>query len=246
MFGRRRLIVGVLAACLALPIMIGSSCPPPSNPFYLSLTTATVEATTQVPDCVAGFVCVSIVNTACIDVDVALYVHDGYDPTLQYNSGVALACCPNPDTATAACPCPRSGYQVGEAQLTRPELFAAANLSPIQGQTVRTLRARESVLLQVQEGDIKSFGIALGRVGTVPASAEIRDGPRYRCTYAAISETTSPVGGSMRASEDVPIGETFQFRIYDQSNCAAPGLAQLATSTASSSPGGCPVVVQQP
>jgi hypothetical protein len=224
------------------PIMIGASCPPPSNPFFLSLTTTTLDVTTQVPNCVAGFVCVSIVNTACVDVDVALYVHDGFDPDLDYTSGAALACCPNPDTAVAACPCPRPGYQVGEAQLTRPELFTDVNQTPIQGEDVRMLQPRESVLLQIQEGDIKSFGIALGRVGTVPAAPEIRDGPRYRCTLVAIPETISAPGGSARAEEDVPSGETFQFKIYDQSNCAAPGLAQLATSAATSSSGGCPPV----
>lgn len=240
MSGRRHLIAAVLGCAAALPIIIGASCPPPTTPFYLAVTSSNLDVGAQVPSCVPGRVCISVVNTAYVNVEVSLYVHDGFDPLIQYPAGVAFACCPNPDTALAPCPCPRSGYQVGEIQLNRPELFSAVNLEPIQGFNVRLLQPRESLLLQFQEGDIKSFGLAAAMPGLLPAAPEVRDGPRYRCTMVPIPAVVGLPGSQARAQEDVPSGETFQFVVYDQSGGALPGLAQLATRTGTSAAGGCP------
>jgi len=136
--------------------------------------------------------------------------------------------------------CP--GYNLGEFQLARPQLFTPtaplpSNLFPVQGLDVRILQPRETLLVRIQEGDIKTFGIELGRTGTLPGNPEIQDGPYYRCTLVNLGSIRVP-----RVSEHVPSGETFQFVIYDQNNGAAPGLAQFATRTGTSSTGGCPAV----
>jgi hypothetical protein len=245
---RRLVILTVLGAAVALPILIGASCPPPSNPFFLSLTTNRLNVGTDIPSCVQGFVCISIVNAAYVDVETALYIHDGFDPTAPYKypSGSSIACCPNPSSATIGCTCPRPGYLVGEIQLARPELFAAGtpappNLYPIQGSNVRVLKARESVFIQIQDGDIKTFGIAIGRTGTLLANPEITDGPRFRCSMVAVQAIPGQPGVE-RLPEDVPSGETFQFVIYDQNEGASPGLARLATRTGKSGTGSCPPV----
>ena len=113
-----------------------------------------------------------------------------------------------------------------------------SNLYPIQGSAIRTLAPRESVLVQIQDRDIKTFGISIGRVGALPATPEIRDAPRYRCTMVNLGTIRVP-----RSAEDVPSGETFQYTIYDQSDCAIPGLARLAVRTGTSNgSSGCPAV----
>ena len=112
-----------------------------------------------------------------------------------------------------------------------------SNLYPVQGLNVRTLQPRETLLVRIQEGDIKTFGIELARTGMLPGNPEIQDGPYYRCTLVNLGAINVP-----RVSEHVPSGETFQFVIYDENDGAAPGLAQFATRTGTSSTGGCPAV----
>lgn len=248
MSARRRVMLAVMVAGVSLPILIGASCPPPSQPFYLAISTNRLNVGAQIPDCTQGFVCVSVVNTACIDVEVSLYVHDGYDPLIEYPAGFDSACC-SANVVNQQCACPRPGYQVGEVQLTRPELFEAAptattlppNLRQIDGRNVRVLGPRESSLVQIQEGDIKSFGIAIGREGTLLANPELLGGPYFRCLLVAVPDTATGVTVE-RITEHVPSGETFQFVVYDQSECAAPGLARLGIRTGTSSGGGCPRV----
>ncbi|HOW73565.1 MAG TPA: hypothetical protein PKY77_23435 [Phycisphaerae bacterium] len=236
---RRCLIACGLAVALVVPVLIGTSCPAPSDPFYLSVTSSRLNVGTQVPDCVDGFVCLSVVNSACIIVEFSLYVHNGYDLQLDYctwNPSIVVG--GTPQRASEECP----GYNLGEFQISRVDLFTPpaglpTNLYPIQGSDIRTLAPRESVLVQIQDGDIKTFGIALGRVGTLPAAPEIRDAPRYRCTMVDLGTINVP-----RSPEDVPSGETFQYTIYDQSDCAVPGLARLAVRTGTSGSGTCPPV----
>ncbi len=254
---RRLVILTVLGAAVALPILIGASCPPPSNPFFLALTTNRLNVGTDIPSCVQGFVCISIVNAAYVDVETALYVHDGFDPPMpdpdrpgsyiyQYPSGTSLACCGSGIITNTGCACPRPGYLVGEIQLSRPELFAAGaaappNIRPVQGTNVRVLKARESVFVQIQDGDIKTFGITVGPTGSLLDNPEITDGPRYRCSLVAVQAIEGQPGVE-RLPEDVPSGETFQFVIYDQNEGAAPGLARLAVRTGKSGSGSCPAV----
>lgn len=232
MIGRRGLLTGVLFAAAALPVIIGASCPPPSNPFYLAITPDRLSTTTQIPACSPGFVCISVVNTACVDVDVSLYVHDGYDLNLTYCNWTPPTTQWIPQTAQQYCP----GYNVGEFQLSRPYLFQAGFLYPIQGDNIRTLRARESLQVRIQDSSVKSFGIQLARPGSLPANPEITDGPKYRCTMVDLGSDLRVT----RLPEDVPSGETFQFVIYDLNNCALPGLAQFGTQTGTSSGTGCP------
>lgn len=234
MIGRRGLVIAILCGAAALPVIIGASCPPPTNPFYLAVTPDRLNTNTQIPECSPGFVCISVVNTACVDCEVSLFRHDGYDLTTPptYCTWVP----PNnvwfPEDRSQYCP----GYNVGEYQLSRPQLFAANLLYPIQGQNVRVLKPRESLQVRIQDTSVKSFGIQLGRVGTLPNNPEITDGPKYRCTMVDLG----PYVRVQRSPEHVPSGETFQFVIYDLNNCALPGLAQFATRTGTSSGTGCP------
>ena len=224
---RRLVILTVLGAAVALPILIGASCPPPSNPFFLSLTTNRLNVGTDIPDCVQGFVCISIVNTACVDAEISLYVHDGYDLDYQY--------CTYVQWVLGSC----LGADVGEFQLAPAQLFTTSNSYSIQGQGIRLLKQRESVLVRIQDSMVKSFGIKMARVGGLPDNAEIIGGPKYRCTMV-------DPGGDQPRQEDVPTGETFQFVIRDQNECALPGLTQFATTTGTSAPGGCPPISVMP
>ena len=234
MIWRRGLVAAALCGGAALPVIIGASCPPPSDPFYLAVTPDRLNVATQIPQCNPGFVCISVVNTACVDVEVSLFVHNGYDLTLPSCNWVPPTQVWFPEDASQYCP----GYNVGEFQLARPQLFTNVNLYPIQGQNIRLLKPRESLQVRIQDGSIKTFGIELARPGELPASPEIIDGPRYRCTMVNLGSNIRVT----RSPEHVPTGETFQFVIYDLNNCALPGLAQFATRTGTSSGTGCPSV----
>jgi len=230
----------VISACIVAPIIIGASCPPPSGPLHFPSTSNPITIATTIPDCTPGWVCISIVNTTTVSAEVTLYTHDGYDPTLQFPFGISLNCCPNIAVAQNPCPCPGPGYQVGELQLMRPQLFQAGLIHPIEGQNIRTIQPRESVLVEIQAGDIKSFGIEAGKVGTLPANPEIQDGPYYRCTMIPFPE----INDAARAPEDVPSGETFQFVLVDKSNNASPGLTRFTTQTGASVTE-CPPIMSQ-
>ncbi|HSW44952.1 MAG TPA: hypothetical protein VLM89_05230 [Phycisphaerae bacterium] len=234
MIRSRAWVMASLCAVAAVPIIIGSSCPPPADPFYIAVTPNRLNISTQIPQCNPGFVCISVVNTACVDAEVSLFIHDGYDLNLTYCNWTPPTQVWFPEDASQYCP----GYNVGEFQLARPDLFTAAFNYPIQGQGIRLLKPRESLQVRIQDASIKSFGIEVARPGELPATPEIIDGPKYRCTMVNL-------GGNIRVTrspEHVPTGETFQFVIYDLNNCALPGLAQFATRTGTSSGTGCPAV----
>jgi len=237
-FVRRYLTISVLLAAAVLPVIIGASCPPPSAPYFVAIGTNTAGIATEVPDCTPGFVCISVVNTAYISADVSLYVHDGFDLDLDYCQWNAPIYVGTPQSASQYCP----GYNLGEFQIARTQLFnptapLPSNLFPMQGVNVRILQPRETLLVRIQEGDIKTFGVEVGRTGTLPDTPEIQNGPYYRCTLVNLGFIRVP-----RVSEHVPSGETFQFVIYDENDGAAPGLAQFAMRTGTSSTGGCPAV----
>lgn len=236
---RRMMIIAVLTGALLLPILFGASCPQPTAPFFTQIGAGTGRTATQIPSCSPGFVCISIVNTTCVNVEVSLYVHDGFDLSLElceFERGIVIG-------GTQLRPseeCP--GFNLGEYQIARPQLFEPpgdlpSNLFPIQGRDTRLLRPRETVQVRVQEGDIKTFGIDVGLEGSLPGDPALREAPFYRCTQVNLGTTRVP-----RAREHIPSGDTFQFVVFDEVNCALPGTAQLAVRTASSATGGCPPV----
>lgn len=240
MRNRRYWIVLVLAGGVVLPVIIGASCPAPSDPFVIPVTSNRINIGTQVPNCTPGFVCISVVNSTCVDLEISLYVQNGYDLQLLYCRWQAPLDLNTPMRASEECP----GYNNGEYQVSRVDLFnppapLASNLYKIQGEDIRSLKPRESVLVQIQAADLKTFGLMIGRTGNLPTTPEYVDGPRYRCTMKALGNIKVP-----RSSEDVPSGETFQYTIYDQMDCSIPGLASLAIRTGSSSSRGCPAVSQ--
>ena len=136
---KRYLTLSVLLSAAVLPVIIGASCPPPSTPYFASIGSNRVGTTTEVPSCTPGNVCISIVNTTFIDVEVSLYKHDGFDLELDYCQET------RPDVIGGTpvfiaeyCP----GYNFGEYQLVRPQLFDAANRYEIDDiYEVRTIRA---------------------------------------------------------------------------------------------------------
>jgi len=232
---RAYLVLLLIGCCAAVPVIIGASCPPPSGPYFPTIDPQFTNVR-ELPDCVAGFVCISIVNQACIPAEVALYTHDGYDLNLEYADPPSYECCTSPNP-TEPCPCPRDGALTGELKLARPELFGDEeeggeegeegdgeagteppnNLTPIQGNDTRTLLPNESLLIRIQCEDVKTIGAAVGMVDSVltePAHRELR----YR----------EPLDGSQAGANDVPCGGTIEFIVYDLSQCANPALTDFA------------------
>jgi len=242
---RRYLTISVILSAAVLPVIIGASCPPPSTPYFATIGSNTIGVATDVPECSPGFVCISVVNTTFIDIDVSLYVHDGFDLELDYcmedrqtNEDGGTIIIDTYENLSEECP----GYNLGEFQLARTQLFDPpegldSNLYLVQGRNIRTLEHRETLLVRIQEGDIKTFGIEVAQSGLLPDNPEIQDGPYYRCTLLNLGWYYVP-----RAAEHIPTGETFQFVVFDESGGVVPGLAQLATTSATSSVGGCPSV----
>jgi hypothetical protein len=170
-----------------------------------------------IPQCNSGFVCVSVVNTTFIPIDIALYTHNGYDLTgTEYPAPASIQCCTG--LSQVACPCIRAGATTGELELTLPELFQNKNLRSVQGQTVTTLDPQASLLEQIQCGQVKTLGVAVARETQVFTSPYLA-GPRYRARIANPPR--------VRAGE-VPCGGTIQFIIYDQQNNVNPLFATLA------------------
>lgn len=238
MYRRTYVTIPVLVACLVLPVIIGASCPPPNNPPFLAIT-APATGGVGLAACEEGRVCVSIVNEACADAEVMLYVHDGYDLAGNFITRVALECCED-ENATAPCPCFRDGFDIGELQLRRPELFIVANRFRIAGDVVYDLPGRASILasrggsvqVNLDCEEVKSIGLEVGPNGSLPVGPpEDRQGPDYRCTQQEFQQTQP------RALEHVACGETIQFTIEDRNNCVDPTLTVFRIARAVS--GGC-------
>ena len=205
MRGSRNLIAVLLAGCMAAPILIGTSCPPPVAPFILGVVPDT-NALQQgaVPPCIQGFVCVNIANGTRIPVQVALYRHNGFDPNDQFADPPQFACCTNPNSQVA-CPCPCPGRNTGNCRLDRTEIFQPVNLTTINGVTVLTLAPNQGGLERIRCGDVKTLGAALAQAdGDVLNAPEDRAGPIYR----------DEIGG-------VACGQTVQFLAIDLNQAGA-------------------------
>ena len=236
---RAYLVPAILGCSLAIPVIIGASCPPPTTPYFPTIDPQ-FTSVRELPDCVAGFVCISIVNQACIPAEVALYTHDGFDLDNEYTDPPSFECCTGPNPATP-CPCPRVGALIGELELIRPELFGdtadegdegdggdggdgdgtagppPTTLTSIQGNDTRTLLPNESLLIRIQCEDVKTMGVAVGMIDgalTEPAHRELRH--------------REPLDGSRPGQDEVPCGGTVEFIVYDLSQCANPALTDFA------------------
>lgn len=208
------LVFGVLTGCVALPFLIGASCPPPQNPAFFSIVPDNQNVTDLVvPACVQGFVCISLANQASIPVQMALYRHNGYDPNNIYGPAPSFACCDNPNSVTA-CACPCIGEETGNCRVNRVQLFTPINEDDFNGVKSITLAPTRSVLKRVRCNDIKSVGAAVAKVGVnVFTNPEDRNGPIYR----------GDPGG-------VPCGETVQFVATDvNESSAGSGLTDLTS-----------------
>jgi hypothetical protein len=224
---RGYLVMAILAACLAVPVIIGASCPPPTDPPFYSIITSPTTTTQKLPACETGRVCISIINQTCADTDVILYIQNGYDLTGQYVTQNAIECC-QASNATNPCPCFRPGSDTGELQLTRPELFQPQNehVFSATGELVLTLPGRPDRLSaiggRVTESldcqDVKSIGIDVGTVGDLPGTVLERSGPQYRCTMNTVDR------GASEMPEQVPCGQTIQYAIVDRNECASENL----------------------
>ena len=229
MSGRRYLIVMLILVAGAVPVFSGASCPPPTNPLFFPTQTNT-QGTRTLSDCNPGFVCVSIVNQACVPCEVALYTQNGYDLcvlvggicTYKYPGTPSPACCPSGISNPTGCACQRAGADVGELMLTRPEIFQAANIHNLQGASTAILQPGASLLERIQCGDVKTLGAAVGTVGSVLTTPQFQEGPRYRERLAA---------PAVRLPGEVKCGGTIEFLVYDLSRCADPVLSQFAVTT---------------
>lgn len=177
---RRFLVVLLIAACGVVPIIVGASCPPPANPPILAVVSPSTTQTIAVPPCIEGFVCVNLANNASVPCQMALYVHDGFDPNNQFQLPPDFACCTNPNSQTACiCPCP--GRDTGECQLNRLQIFDPTNLYPIANSQFVPLQTGQSILQRIRCGDVKTLGAATAQAtGDVIAEPEDSVGPVYR------------------------------------------------------------------
>jgi hypothetical protein len=227
------LICGLLTAGLSVPIMIGASCPPPDDPPVIAIITPGSDVSQDVPDCEEGRVCISILNQTCVDADIILYIHDGYDLDGQYVTRTAIECCEN-QNATTPCPCYNPGSDTGELQLSPPQLFTPENRYEIaNGDAVYELQGRAdrlsayggrvSVSLRCEE--VKSIGLEVGLAGELPGTIQERAGSDYRCTMVTTNR------GSTAKPEDVACGGTIQYTIVDRNDCANEDLTVIRIDT---------------
>jgi hypothetical protein len=196
---RRGLVTWILSACIVFPVVIGASCPPPTNPIVISIVPDNTGNTLQtVPACIEGFVCVNLANGAAISVNMALYTDDGFDPNNIYQDPQSFSCWTNPNSQTA-CPCDCPGRATGNCRLTRPQIFQAINLTPVNGLQTVTLAPNQSVLTRIRCGDVKTLGASVAQTPNDPVTAPVdQNGPVYR----------DDPGG-------VPCGQTVQFLTTD-------------------------------
>lgn len=177
----RSLILLLLTVCVVAPVIIGVSCPPPSNPVVIAVVPDNNAAgQVTVPSCVAGFVCINLANGATIPVTMALYTHNGFDPNDQFGDPPNFACCTNPNSQVA-CPCPCPGRDDGDCLLSRPEIFLPANLTPVNGLQTTTLAPNQSTLTRIRCGDVKTMGASVAATPADPLTAPVdQNGPVYR------------------------------------------------------------------
>jgi hypothetical protein len=229
MSARRYLTVLFILAAGVVPVIIGASCPPPTTPIFTPTSTNTGGARV-LPECEPGFVCVSIVNQACIPAEIALYTQNGFDLcvlvagvcTYQFPDTPSPACCPSGISNPTGCACQRPGADVGELMLTRPEIFQPAQLFSIQGSTTTILQPGASLLQRIQCGNIKTMGVAVGLPGASLTTPQFQEGPKYRERLAA---------PAVRLPTDARCGGTIEFLVQDISRCADPVLSQFAITT---------------
>lgn len=227
-------VILVVAGIAFIPVILGASCPAPSGPRYLTpVRTGVVQP--PVPDCDPGFVCISIVNRACITAQVALYTHDGYDDLVD----PVYPCRETTQDNVVLVVCDEA--EVGELQLTRPQLFTPVNQALILGQQLLPLLPETSVLVRLQCSSVKSMGIEVSAPGgtnvddgdpTTPDEPTIdvlyTAGPDYRCPMVNLSSTT------ITFDSDVPCGETIQYLIRDINECVDPTLTNFTVDMTTS------------
>jgi hypothetical protein len=171
----------LLLSCGAVPILIGASCPPPTNPPLFNVIPDNDGLTDiQIPACVQGFVCVNLANGATIPVVMSLYTHNGFDPNDQFADPPQFSCCTNPNSQVA-CPCPCPGRDTGNCRLDRIEIFQLNNLRPVSNLQQVPLAPNQSILQRVRCEDVKTLGAAVAKVdGNSVVAPEDAAGPIYR------------------------------------------------------------------
>jgi len=221
---RGYLVLTVLACAVAVPVIIGASCPPPEQPAFFSPNAGLSNIGLGLPLCEADRVCISIINRTCINTDITLYIHDGYDLNDEYVIRNAWECCES-WTSNQPCPCPRAGSGIGELQLQPPELYTASNRTLIATETVVTLEPEGGrVLVSLPCNQVKSIGLEMGFEGDLPISPQEQTDVNYRCSQI-------PVVRENNLPEDVACGATIQFTISDRNTCSDPDLTLFRVAT---------------
>ncbi len=202
---RRSFLLLLLGSCFVAPIIFGVSCPPPGNPLVIAVVPDNNSVTQgAVPACIEGFVCVNLANGTTIPVKMALYVHNGFDPTNQFADPPSFQCCTNPNSQVA-CPCTCPNAADGDCLLTRPELFQPINLYSVNGATQNTLIPNGSLLVRIRCGDAKSIGASAAlSTGDAVTAPDDSNGPVYR----------DEAGG-------VQCGQTVQFQVTNLNETGA-------------------------
>jgi hypothetical protein len=155
-------------------------------------------------------------NQTTVPVQMALYTHDGYDPTNMYADTPSFSCCTNPNS-TVACPCPCRGEDIGECMLNFVEIFQLVNLDAnptrIAINPVTLAPGQSAPIVRVRCEAIKTIGVSVALDTGDPINAPLdQRGPVYRTT-------------------DVPCGETVRFSAVDLGNVSGGGGGGTTTVT---------------
>ncbi len=204
-----------IGGAIALPVIIGASCPGPSSPpFFWVVPPDTGQDIGSLPACQPGFVCISVANRSPVPATLGLYRHNGYDPFDQFPDTPRLACCiqSNPQVA---CPCPCPGKDTGNCRLDRIEIFLEANLDTVAGLTTIPLQPGQSLLKRVRCEDVKTLGASLARENGDPVRLPLDQvGPIYRDEAGGVrcgqtiefsARELTDTGGGTGGGEDVSV-----------------------------------------
>lgn len=177
----RQTIWRVLAVSVLAPIVAATSCPPPRNPTSIIFPPVDDSGTNDdsIPrTCADNIVCFELKNTTIVPVKVAVYLHNGFDPTSKYAPRDAqgnFICDMNGNCQI----CP--GALSGNCVLTFAQLFQTENIFSVQNAQVTNLAPGESVTFSLKCDRVKTFGVAVSpQDGDPIAAPTIIRGPNVK------------------------------------------------------------------
>jgi hypothetical protein len=158
-------------------------------------------------------ICISILNETIIDVDAALYLHNGFDPGPPFDYLFLHRTDRDAGTSAQLGRVVCENWTVGEMKLPFEQLVAAPNLATEfpASSSVYTLAPGASIVVPVRCNQVKSIACAAATSGSgaVLTNPDDVEGPAYRCM------TSCPTLFPRDCDEVVPCGATIEFLIRD-------------------------------